>query len=125
MHETKPENWLSLRTIFDTKYGDGSEQIYQWSYLAVRFLAEQHRAELHALSQSLKTDFFTGYDQALTRLALTQQQGFELWLQAQNARYIQPKTANDVINRKEYRYLYRSYLRPENLPNTDTHRHNL
>ncbi|OUL56448.1 collagenase [Pseudoalteromonas ulvae] len=125
LHETKRDNWLSLRAIFDTQYGDGSEQIYQWSYLAVRFLSEHSPTELQSLSQYLKTDFFLGYEQALTRLASTQQEEFELWLQAHNERYVKPNTTINAINRKQYRYLYRSYLQPAHLTNTIKHRHNL
>jgi len=45
LHDTKPKAWPSLLDVFNTEYKDGVDRVYRWSYLAVRFMSENHQAE--------------------------------------------------------------------------------
>ncbi|MEV6527971.1 collagenase, partial [Longispora sp. NPDC051575] len=39
----------SLRTLFDTTYNNDQTRIYQWGYLAVRYMLQSHRADVMTL----------------------------------------------------------------------------
>ncbi|AZQ12754.1 collagenase [Shewanella khirikhana] len=105
----------TLADIFATEYKDGLDRTYRWSYLAIRYLAEQRPAALVELSRLLKTDYFEGYDALLSQVASEEQSGFETWLDGQIAQAeAQPKDA-PTLPRKLNRYAYRDYLTPAHL----------
>ncbi|QSX40912.1 collagenase [Shewanella cyperi] len=111
----------SLAEIFATRYSDGLERTYKWSYLAIRFLAEQQPQALVQLSQWLKRDYFGGYEELLAQIATEQQEAFTLWLGA-----LRPQTEEEApvsYPRKQNRYAYRDYLRPAHLIQDEQHFH--
>ncbi|MER6364321.1 collagenase [Kitasatospora sp. NPDC001527] len=73
-----------LSDLFDTAYGD-QERVYRWGYLAVRYMLEQHRADLDAvlakyragdwegartiLKQTIGTRYDADFDSWLTKCA--------------------------------------------------------
>ncbi|MBW3086271.1 Microbial collagenase [Austwickia sp. TVS 96-490-7B] len=44
-----------LSTLFDTTYDHDQTRIYRWGYLAVRFMVEQHRAEMETVWSFYRT----------------------------------------------------------------------
>ena len=111
-----------LKTIFSTDYKDGLDRTYRWSYLAIRYLAEQHPQQLIQLSQHLKADYFDGYKKLLTELE-QHQTDYQNWLiQLLEAN---PKPAEKTKDRlhKQDRYSYRDYLQPEHLVLDEQHKH--
>lgn len=125
---TKTENadWPSLATIFATTYSDSADQIYSWSYLAIRFLHEQGDNILPKLKQPLKTNDFDHYKQLLDLLATNYQEKFGAWLVThQRNENKQTDASKPRKPRTIYRYLYRDYLQPASLPLTERHNHNL
>ncbi|MBT1445760.1 collagenase [Shewanella sp. JM162201] len=70
----------TLSSIFSTSYRDGTDKVYRWSDLAVRFLFERHQAELLAMTEHLKHNDFTGYKAALNDFAANYQGEFSSWI---------------------------------------------
>ena len=52
---------LPLDEIFETTYDDGVERIYQWSYLAIRFIFERQPSEVDQLLSFLRDGDYDGY----------------------------------------------------------------
>jgi microbial collagenase len=124
LNKTEQDEWLTLQQVFDTKYRDGTDQVYKWGYLAVRFMYEMHREEYRQLAYFLKTDFFDGYKKLLDESAKQYQEEFNAWLAEHNANFV------DVIVEKNphkprqfYRYTYKDYLQPTSLTETPRHMH--
>lgn len=121
--ETPTSERPTLTEIFDTSYADSSRQIYQWSYLAIRYLAEQDLNGLRQLQQHLKGDFYQGYADTLAQLAAQHEDGFTAFLDNYPATEENAEDkAKHKIN-KLYRYLYRDYLMPKHLSYDEQHRH--
>ncbi|WP_440057030.1 collagenase (plasmid) [Pseudoalteromonas sp. T1lg65] len=119
------KEWPTLETIFATNYQHSTTQIYQWSYLAMRFLAEQDKEGLRSLQRALKSDFYQGYENKLSALAKQHQGDFMEYVaqlvaeeNSVNSKAIKKNKVN-----KLYRYLYRDYLHPKHLELTENHRH--
>ncbi|MCL2919803.1 collagenase [Shewanella litorisediminis] len=70
----------TLSTIFSTSYRDGTDRVYRWSYLAIRFLFENHQAEVLAMTEHLKNNNFAGYEAALNDFSANYQSEFANWL---------------------------------------------
>ena len=124
----KPEQeWPTLEQIFATSYSDGLNRIYRWSYLAVRFIFEQHTTQGQNLAKALKNDDFSLYQQLLEQFAQQHQTEFVAWLSGRKP--AKAEDSNKVQERKKYsekplyRYLYRDYLRPQHLPINTQHKH--
>lgn len=124
LNETEQDQWLTLQQVFDTKYRDGSDQVYQWGYLAVRFMFENHVEEYRQLAHFLKTDFFDGYKKLLDERGQQYQTEFSAWLSKYNANYVDDTKAKDPHQpRQFYRYTYKDYLQPKHLIETPRHMH--
>lgn len=110
----------TLEEIFATEYKDGQDRTYKWSYMAIRFLAENHHADFVQLSHFLKTDYFEGYEQLMASLTKHQPQ-FADWLTTQvNAFNDSEEKAKSGL-RKQGRYDYRDYLQPKHLAHGENH----
>jgi microbial collagenase len=124
VNETKQQDWLSLQQVFDTEYRDGTDQVYRWGYLAVRFMYEKHVEEYRQLAHYLKTDFFDGYKKILEESGEQYQTEFTTWLSEHNASFIDTSEAKDPYKpRAFYRYSYKEYLQPISLKETPRHMH--
>ena len=104
----------TLEEIFATEYKDGQDRTYKWSYMAIRFLAENHHDDFVQLSKYLKTDYFEGYELLLGKLSKHQQQ-FSLWLNDQVAAFEDNTLKAPAKINKLDRYGYRDYLTPKHL----------
>lgn len=124
LNKTEQEKWLTLQQIFDTKYRDGTEQVYKWGYLAVRFMYEKHTKEYRQLAHFLKTDFFDGYKKLLDESGKQYQTEFHAWLSEHNMNFVDVSVEkNPHKPRPFYRYTYKDYLQPKHLTETARHRH--
>ncbi|MCI4061424.1 collagenase [Micromonospora sp. R77] len=56
----------SLRTVFDTGYGQDSTRVYLWGYLAVRHMIENHRGDVDAVLRSYRTGDYAAARRLLT-----------------------------------------------------------
>ncbi len=112
----------SLEEIFATEYKDGQDRTYKWSYMAVRFLVENHHSDFVQLSHYLKTDYFEGYAKLMAKLTDHQAQ-FSDWLNMQVEQFDDSVEKAQPRLNKQNRYSYRDYLRPTHLVKDDTHRH--
>ncbi|QSX35881.1 collagenase [Shewanella sedimentimangrovi] len=77
---TRPSRRPSLGEIFLTDYRDSTDRIYRWSYLAVRFLFEQHYTEVLAMTDKLKQNDFNGYSAALNQMSSNYGTAFSQWI---------------------------------------------
>lgn len=124
LNKTKQEKWLTLQQIFDTKYRDGTDQVYKWGYLAVRFMYEKHTEEYRQLAHFLKTDFFDGYKKLLDKSGKQYQAEFNDWLVEHNTNFVDVSVEkNPHKPRQLYRYTYKDYLQPKHLTETSRHMH--
>ncbi|MEO2267335.1 collagenase [Pseudoalteromonas sp. YIC-656] len=122
--ETPKAERPTLEEIFATNYeNSSSRQIYQWSYLAIRYLAEHDLQGLRLLQQHLKGDFYQGYSDTLAMLAQKHQGQFEAFLNHYPEAIKQQAAKEKRKVNKLYRYLYRDYLMPEHLSYGQGHKH--
>lgn len=124
LHDTKASEWPSLLEIFNTEYKDGVDRVYRWSYLAVRFMYENHQVEYRQMAHYLKTDFFKGYKDLLNESGENFNEEFRLWLTAHNDAYVEIEQETNLRKpRQFYRYTYKNYLQPDYLKETSQHMH--
>lgn len=128
LNQLEQKDWPTLAQIFATKYSDGLDRVYRWSYLAIRFLFELHPEQGQKLANALRSDNFELYKEELQALENTYQQGFTAWLLANQPEIDIPTPESDnrvkrYKGKPLYRYLYRSYLRPDHLPIDKQHYH--
>ncbi len=124
INETEQEKWLTLQQVFDTEYHDGTDQVYKWGYLAVRFMYEKHVDEYRQLAYFLKTDFFDGYKKLLDDSGEKYEKEFNKWLVGLNTTFVDVSVENNPHKpRQFYRYSYKGYLQPVHLTETLQHMH--
>lgn len=124
LNETKIEEWKTLQEVFDTEYRDGTDQVYKWGYLAVRFMYEHHREDYRKLAHFLKTDFFDGYKKLLDNSGKEYQSEFHHWLTKHNDNFVdESEKKNPQKPRQLNRYAYKNYLQPKHLKETYKHMH--
>ncbi len=122
--ETAVDDFLTLQQVFDTEYKDGTKQVYQWGYLAVRFMYEQAKPRYHKLAHYLKTDYFEGYKSLLEQTGKEHEQAFADWLtQMKGQSEVAQNSKGRHKPRQLYRYSYRQYLQPSYLKEDIWHRH--
>lgn len=123
LDETAEKEWPTLRQVFDTTYQDGSKRVYQWSYLAHRYLSENAMDDYRQLAHFLRTDYFEGYSQLLDKLVEKHSDAFLTYMKAYKVAnpYVEPEVKQKP--NRLYRYLYRDYLMPEHLAYSKSHQH--
>jgi len=124
VNETKIEEWPSLMDVFNTEYKDGTDRVYRWGYLAVRFMNENHQDDYRNMAHYLKTDFFDGYKKLLDDSGEKYAAEFTQWLTKHNANFVAEAIENNPKKpRQFYRYTYKDYLQPEHLAEDELHMH--
>jgi len=124
LNETIPEQWPSLTDVFNTEYKDGTDRVYRWGYLAVRFMNERHQSDYRKMAHFLQTDFFDGYKQLLDDSGEKYAAEFRQWLTKHNANFVaETKENNPKKPRQFYRYTYKDYLQPPHLVEDKLHMH--
>ncbi len=124
VNETKAEEWPSLTDVFNTEYKDGTDRVYRWGYLAVRFMNENHQSDYRKMAHYLKTDFFDGYKTLLDESGAKYANEFTQWLVKHNDNYVaEEEESNPHKPRQFYRYTYKDYLQPAHLIEDKLHMH--
>jgi len=124
VNETKAEEWPTLMDVFNTEYKDGTDRVYRWGYLAVRFMNENHQSDYRKMAHFLQTDFFEGYKKLLDESGEKYQEEFTQWLVKHNESFIaETEEKNPRKPRQFYRYTYKDYLQPEHLAESNLHMH--
>jgi len=122
--ETAVENWPSLMEIFNTEYKDGTDRVYKWSYLGVKFMNEEHKTEYHKMAHFLKTDYFKGYKELIEQIGQNYGDEFISWLEAHNIEFKETEAKQNTKKpRQLYRYTYKNYLKPQHLAEDKHHMH--
>ncbi|MFH8382411.1 M9 family metallopeptidase [Kitasatospora sp. NPDC018058] len=71
-----------LSDLFDTVYGD-QDRVYRWGYLAVRYMLEQHRADVDAVLAKYRVGDWNGARTLLkTTIGTSYDADFDSWLTA-------------------------------------------
>ncbi|MGI5183926.1 collagenase [Dactylosporangium sp. CA-152071] len=71
----------TLRTLFDTTYSNDQTRIYNWGYLAVRYMLQSHRAEMMTLLGYYRTGAYTTARSYLTStIGSRYDADFDAWL---------------------------------------------
>ncbi|MBV2153244.1 M9 family metallopeptidase [Kitasatospora sp. SUK 42] len=71
-----------LSDLFDTAYGD-QDRVYRWGYLAVRYMVEQHRADVDAVLAKYRVGDWAGARTLLkTTIGTRYDADFDSWLTA-------------------------------------------
>ncbi|MFF2660383.1 collagenase [Kitasatospora sp. NPDC058032] len=68
-----------LSELFDTAYGD-QNRVYQWGYLAVRYMLEQHRSDVDALLAKWRVGDWAGSRAITTAIGTRYDADFDNWL---------------------------------------------
>lgn len=122
--KTEPSDFLTLQQVFDTEYKDGTDQVYKWGYLAVRYMYEKQRETYHKLANYLTTDYFDGYKKLLDESGKKFQDEFAAYLLEMKEKTGVSEAAKDPREpRQFYRYSYRPYLQPAHLKEDPWHMH--
>ncbi|KGJ90018.1 collagenase [Colwellia psychrerythraea] len=124
VNEMDPKDWPSLADIFNTEYKDGTDRVYRWGYLAVRFMNENHQDDYRKMAHYLKTDFFEGYKKLVEESGNKYRAEFTQWLVEHSANYVaSDQESNPHKPRQFYRYTYKDYLQPTHLTEDKLHMH--
>lgn len=76
------KNTYNLSELFKTKYKvHDSTRIYDWGYLAIRYMFEQHSADINGMLIELRDGDYVGFDNYLANLGTQYNSGFTSWLQ--------------------------------------------
>ncbi|WP_019027836.1 collagenase [Colwellia piezophila] len=124
VNDTVVKDWPSLSDVFNTEYKDGTDRVYRWGYLAVRFMNERHQGDYRKMAHFLKTDFFAGYKNLLDDSGEKYNEEFKQWLVEHNNNFIAESVNNNPHKpRQFYRYTYKDYLQPSHLIEDKLHMH--
>ncbi|MCJ8295579.1 MAG: collagenase [Colwellia sp.] len=124
VNDTEAKDWPSLTDVFNTEYKDGSDRVYRWGYLAVRFMNEHHQTDYREMAHFLQTDFFVGYKKLLAESGEKFNYEFNVWLVEHNENYVaEAQDDNPQKPRQFYRYTYKDYLQPTHLTEDELHMH--
>lgn len=71
---------FSLSTLFRTDYNKTANQIYDWGYLATRYMFEQQQPEVDNILSELRAGNYQNYDNLLNNYATGFDNSFSNWL---------------------------------------------
>jgi microbial collagenase len=70
----------ALSTIYGNVYGDGQTRIYNWGYLASRFMFEKRRSQVTSILGFFRPGNYTGYASYMSSLGTGNDAAFAAWL---------------------------------------------
>ncbi|WP_462154234.1 M9 family metallopeptidase [Pseudoalteromonas piscicida] len=80
--EEARKSTYNLNDLFKTNYDDhGSTRIYDWGYLAVRYMFEERQTDINALLIELRNGDYVGFDNYLANIGTQYNSNFSSWLQ--------------------------------------------
>ncbi|WP_028773695.1 M9 family metallopeptidase [Shewanella waksmanii] len=71
---------FDLSTIFKNNYDSGQDRIYRWGYLAVRFMFENHRADVDQILAYLRNDQYEEYQTFINNIGTRYDNEWRGWL---------------------------------------------
>lgn len=69
-----------ISTIFKNNYESGQDRIYRWGYLAVRFMFENHKADVDQILAFLRNDQYTEYQAFMDSIGTRYDNEWTGWL---------------------------------------------
>ncbi len=87
---------VPLSTVFRNTYNSGTDRVYRWGYVAVRFMFERHMSDVRTMLSYFRNGNYTSYDSYLLNTIGTRYDSeFQTWLQGVlNGSSNQAPTAN-------------------------------
>lgn len=70
----------ALSTIYQNDYGSGQTRVYNWGYLASRFMFEKRRSQVTSILGYFRPGNYTGYASYMTGLGTSNDTAFAAWL---------------------------------------------
>ncbi|MCY1021920.1 M9 family metallopeptidase [Pyxidicoccus sp. MSG2] len=71
---------FQLSQVFRNDYNSGTDRVYSWGYLAVRFMFERHSDQVDTMLGHFRTGNYTAYRQYLDGIATTRDGEFHQWI---------------------------------------------
>jgi microbial collagenase len=69
-----------ISTIYENDYNSGQTRVYNWGYLAVRFMFEQRRSQVSDIVGRLRVNDYAGYATLMGQLGSQNNPAFAAWL---------------------------------------------
>lgn len=69
-----------ISTIYGNDYGSGQTRVYNWGYLAVRYMFEERPGQVDSILARLRIGDYTGYASFMASLGTSNNAGFRSWL---------------------------------------------
>jgi len=70
----------ALSQVFDNTYASGQVRVYNWGYLATRFMFEHHRDEVAAMLADFRPGNYAGYRSLLAGMQASHDAEWDAWL---------------------------------------------
>ncbi|QQQ01136.1 collagenase [Lysobacter enzymogenes] len=70
----------ALSTVYANDYDSGTNRVYRWGYLAVRFMFEQRRTQVNAILAKFRPGDYTGYATYMAGIGQSNDAAFKAWL---------------------------------------------
>ncbi|MBB1059141.1 collagenase [Marilutibacter spongiae] len=70
----------ALSTIYGNDYNSGQTRVYNWGYLAVRYMFEQRRGQVDSILGYLRPGDYAGYAGFMASIGTGNDAGFKAWL---------------------------------------------
>lgn len=70
----------SLSTIFQNDYNSGQTRVYNWGYLAVRYMFEKRRPQVTTILGNVRPGNYTGYESFMNGIGTQYDADFKSWL---------------------------------------------
>lgn len=71
---------LTLTQVFDSNYNSGTDRVYRWSYLAVRFMFENHHSDVEQILSLLRAGDYEAYLSFINNLSGSYDNEWLAWL---------------------------------------------
>ncbi|WDE01257.1 M9 family metallopeptidase [Thalassomonas actiniarum] len=91
------KNTYKLSELLRTNYDHSSSQIYDWSYLAVRFMFENEMGYVNNILSELRTGDFNAYNNILDNIGTSLDTEFAAWLQTVQSTTETPTEPDNVL----------------------------
>lgn len=70
----------ALSTVYANDYDSGTNRVYRWGYLAVRFMFEQRREQVNAILARFRPGDYSGYATYMAGIGQNNDAAFKAWL---------------------------------------------
>jgi microbial collagenase len=70
----------TLSTVFQNDYNSGTNRVYRWGYLGVRYMFEKRRGDVSTILGYFRPGNYTGYASFMNSIATRDDAAFQAWL---------------------------------------------